>query len=806
MNVLLWPVRLRRRVLVALLPLVLAACGGGESPQPPAAAQERAAAAPGAAVAPSADGRRRALAVANDPLATTEVTARRLLDLAEQLYPQYFPDRPATQQAEGFWYRFHPSTGMYVGVRNGEVYVLGGPFGNAPVMVGPVTAFLTPQAPRSAPCVATAGSFEAWHSPQAVRGRQVTMLVAGCNGPLERLSWRQTQGPTVSLVGQRTQVLSFDPPAPGVYAFEVSFEDPAAVLRKETFTVQVDDRAVPANHLTLRAAHAVREGGKVSLRAWPTVAGETEPTIAWTQIDGPVVTLDRTNERLLTFTAPPVSRDTLLRFRATMTLPDGRTGEDEVAVLVERHVQAQASDFGALWAGEHVSRVHPFRTDGRYANALVRCVYDTRQRTQGRGIYSPCPLSDLPFLAQDTQGRTPTVEQVMDRVVVSNDWLGHRFEAFLRAHDGDGQLRRMMNGVTAIVLGTHVRPSFYWAATGAIYLDADNFWMTPEERDSVNEVPDFRSDFGNDLAFRTLWRYVKGGARLDAFFDPELRVTRTLDDVRNDAISLMYHELGHALDFLPPQDWPLLVRTLPAWPNIAPRFSREDLPSDAVSRQFPLTSAVMAGLAQVQFRGVTATTLQRSYTPQDVAAAFAADRATDDYSYSSTREDAAMTLEETLMAHLQGARRDVAVTDPFGPGATSATIIVRWGQRGRVGEASIRPRARLLLQEMTPWVPVSVVDQLPPPLALRPGVSWRENLADPTAPNGARMQVQRAPVEALSREEALERRRWASMQRRMPHMRHLEAPPQPGTRAWAERRQGATGLAGVETPLRLDRH
>ena len=43
------------------------------------------------------------------------------------------------------------------------------------------------------------------------------------------------------------------------------------------------------------------------------------------------------------------------------------------------------------------------------------------------------------------------------------------------------ELRRMLAATTAIVIGGRVRPSFYWSATGAIYLDASYLWLTPEQ-------------------------------------------------------------------------------------------------------------------------------------------------------------------------------------------------------------------------------------------------------------------------------------------------------------------------------------
>jgi serine protease len=82
-----------------------------------------------------------------------EEVARQLLNFGEQAYPLYFPERPASQLSAPFVYRYYPSTGVYLGVvtqpglgyvMNG-VYVMGGPFGNAPQYVGQISDYITPQ-------------------------------------------------------------------------------------------------------------------------------------------------------------------------------------------------------------------------------------------------------------------------------------------------------------------------------------------------------------------------------------------------------------------------------------------------------------------------------------------------------------------------------------------------------------------------------------------------------------------------------------------------------------------------------------
>ena len=47
-----------------------------------------------------------------------------------------------------------------------------------------------------------------------------------------------------------------------------------------------------------------------------------------------------------------------------------------------------------------------------------------------------------------------------------------------------------------------------------------------------------------------------------------------------------------------------------------------------------------------------------------------------------------MTFEEFMMVRNHAWRRDVAITDKIGPTTTTGTLIVRFGQRGRIGETT----------------------------------------------------------------------------------------------------------------------
>ncbi len=74
-----------------------------------------------------------------------------------------------------------------------------------------------------------------------------------------------------------------------------------------------------------------------------------------------------------------------------------------------------------------------------------------------------------------------------------------------------------------------------------------------------------------------------------------------------------------------------------------------------------------------------------------------------------------------------GVLRDVAVTPQLVSGS-SADLVVAWGQRGRVGDAAIKPRVALVLSQTMPWLPAGFTDGLAAPIQLRSGLTWGQNL------------------------------------------------------------------------------
>ncbi|MFO1226914.1 hypothetical protein [Roseateles sp.] len=557
----------------------------------------------------------------------------------------------------------------------------------------------------------------------AAAGRNQELALLACSGAqIDSVQWRQTGGTTLSLLSARSPALSVAPPQAGSYSFSVEFTDAAGT--RHTGEAAITANAADASPMLIRGEPSVWSGGKTSLRAWIdsfAVADYDKATVRWSQVEGPATTLDATDSWRVIFTAPSVTQDSLVRLRATATMPDGRNWTQDFSLLVQPGPAMAAQ---ALFdSSDPASRVYPYLTTSAHAAALRDCIY-----RPGLDSNNICTMARLPVLGQETQGALPTVDQVMARVMVSNDWMAQRFEAFLREQDAAGDFRRLLNATTAIVIGGRVRPAFYWSGTGAIYLDASYLWTTPQERDTVSETPDPRADYGNDLAFATLWRYVKNNQSAGGRSPVLERASRSTADLVGALGSLLYHELTHANDFLPARLHTVLNGSLRVY-----QATPANTASEMLRAQLPFKSQAMVDLGRVQFFGETASATQRAYTPTDIAGFFSTDVVTDDYNYSwpsgqpVPREDAAMLAEEALMQLRHGIVRDFAITPQFLTGA-SADQPVTWGQRGRVGDPAIKPRVALVLAQTMPWLPAGFVDGLAAPIQLKAGRTWGENL------------------------------------------------------------------------------
>lgn len=565
-------------------------------------------------------------------------------------------------------------------------------------------------------------SFHIEPSYHSLQPAVIAATVNGAESSNYTFNWSQISGDALVLKSTHSPVLAFTASTSGNYQFELR-----ATGENSSYTAiaAIDVVDGQTNQLAIRVDHQVTMGSEVSFRIDTPPSGIAE-NISWCLAAGPDIRVDLSNFENPLFTAPNVVQDTFSTLRAMATI-NGQQSSDDVHILITKEAPITSPYFDSP-----IARTFSYQPNSPYKSILRDCVYSNQ-------LQQSCTITQLPLIGQESNSGK---QQILDRLLISHQWMGENFEYFLDNLDADSDFATLLQSVTAIVISYDIRPSFYWVATGAIYLDPNDLWLLAEERDTINEAPDYRSGFGNDLQFLMPWRYVKNNQYTSYITPRSTRVNRTPAQMQPDLSSLLYHELAHANDFFPRSihhdlQGPTLLD------DYETRNSQQLLISDQLTAKYPLNSAEMASLANVSFRGESATAQQKSYIPSDISSFFSADTASDYYAYSTRREDAAMLFEEAMMSHRLGIQRDVAVTDK--PDTVSAeTIKVDWGQRGRVGNDSLQNRAAFVINEIFPeFDATTLVKNLPQPIPMTQGATWSENLAISPTPKNL---VNRAPV------------------------------------------------------------
>ena len=527
------------------------------------------------------------------------------------------------------------------------------------------------------------------------------------NKVITDIKWTQTSGPVTVFLANTSKVIAFTPSIAGEYQFEVSFNNNGESQQLSHYLTVLDEVSV----INARLDHAVLEQNNVSLRA-EISADIAIDSISWEQLSEEKVTFIE-NGLSVNFEAPRVDKDTLLTFEVKGTA-NGILVSDTVTILVEDSDLIKNN----AYFKDRTASTFPYDNTGPYAQDIVNCVYSNQ-------LTSSCPLEKLPLIAH--QSLTPTVEDIMSRVVVSHQWMGDRFRDFLLHNDNNNDFKNLLRATTAIVISYDVRPSFYWAATGAIYLDPKNFWLSPDERDTINESPDYRASFGRELQFTMPWRYIKDNDYATDYPSETIRITRNENDGLYRLASLLYHELAHANDFFPKTEWFIHDQSS----RVLDAALSTNFESDNLAIAYPLFGDEIYALAQVSFSGETATSFQKSYLPSDIKDFFKIEVANDYYNYSSPREDYAMLFEELMMQTRYQVLRDTAVTNlPSGENTSIRDYIVAWGQRGRIGETNIKDRVEFVTKRILPeFESAMIIANLPPPIAMIEGDDWLDNLS-----------------------------------------------------------------------------
>ncbi len=303
-----------------------------------------------------------------------------------------------------------------------------------------------------------------------------------------------------------------------------------------------------------------------------------------------------------------------------------------------------------------------------------------------------CTLGQLAPIGVEHAVITP--QHIMDRLLVSHDWMGRRFEAVLMTLPGE--VRDLFGSVTAIVIDADIRPS-YFSGDGAIYLDPQAFWLTPMEKATINVEEDYRAEFVSAFKFIEIVEYFTDGL-------PAWEYTSLLDDTAFtlterllEPVRLLVHELAHARDFLPAEAVAQQSRTLRIYEVMNALHAGRA--STQLRARYPLHSDLLYEIAAGLYGGYRLSEEAYATTATDFGLAFEADSANDSYAYWSEAEDLAMLFEESMLQLVYGTDRYLFYTDARSVDNCD-DLVVRWGARNRVAADHVKPRAAYVLRRL----------------------------------------------------------------------------------------------------------
>ena len=377
----------------------------------------------------------------------------------------------------------------------------------------------------------------------------------------DRYDWQVISGNpnNVQISANHQPASSFTFLAPGTYKIRFVAKNrndynqlqPVATQTYQVTVTTATTKTVAA----LREDRAARSGGSASLYF---DTGSSLSSTDWDirQVMGPTAVIIKDNQSpLAQINFPKTNKEQVLAFEAS--LKGNPTIKDTAYILLRPTINQATGYFcDSPTSGPYCLSTSPlnhhyaYKANSPVAESLVECVLSYRVNEEGI-----CNLAYLPFVGQVT--KDPTIDDIMDRVVVSHDWMAENFDQFLRQYDQNNDFKRLLRSTTAIVISDNVNPSFYWGGTGTMYLSADYLWMTPEQRDTLTESVDFRSGFARSFDYVFDFDYERNNESVlfnrDYRPDRQGRTSRRLDTIAMPLASLLYHELAHANDYFSQQ-------------------------------------------------------------------------------------------------------------------------------------------------------------------------------------------------------------------------------------------------------------
>lgn len=335
-------------------------------------------------------------------------------------------------------------------------------------------------------------------------------------------------------------------------------------------------------------------------------------------------------------------------------------------------------------------QVRLYRPAAKYSAVLKDCIVPEDE---------PCTLETLPYIGQEHPN--PTVDNIMDRVLVTHDWMGQRFEQVLIAMPQESL--KLFVPVTAVLIGSNVRPSNYWSTYGRIQLDPKGLWLSNSEKLTISQAPDYREQNGKEMKFDTSWRMIKNGdyawgsSRLTGDNERKLR------DILLPMSQLLFHELAHANDSIQKEIFPsLLVTDTPA--SASNKNDANAVSTGLYDESLGLSdnASWLYAFARTRNDDDKLPEFVVDFTAVDAGAIMETEGKQTLYGYYTTYEDVATLFAHAMMRRHYGLESQIAYYDKPADeeNASCDDYIIAWGSTNRTAADLVKVRSKWVMEKI----------------------------------------------------------------------------------------------------------
>lgn len=361
---------------------------------------------------------------------------------------------------------------------------------------------------------------------------------------------------------------------------------------------------------------------------------------------------------------------------------DGRTvGEDGMARLVipEADKVVRSNDLA-----------YAYVAGGPYPSELKDCA--------SRDTNNACLLDELPMIYQDV--KNPTVGDIMNRVLVTHDWMGLRFQQMLEQLPREA-LKAFAPVTHIIVGGNGTRTTEYDAYGNVLTIAPKALWLTADEKLAVFEDTGGGSstDEEDNFLFDFRFRYMKDDGY--AMWTESLDTREYYQMYARFQTSLFYslafaNNVSYAAVI---DDLPTNISTVEVFDDYYAGFANELYNQPGVSSG----SSILYQLNDAYYDdNVAPTELQSSYLPDYVGSVFADDGMPVFFSYRNYSAEMSRLLQLGMMSYFSDMYIDIAFTNPEPDfevlGCDDARI--GWGVRNRLANPAVATKTKFLMEQV----------------------------------------------------------------------------------------------------------